>query len=239
MKKMLILSLMCICVFACSKDEDENSPGAGSESYRPADVVTVDAAVMYTGNNVITDQALIRDYVSRREFLSHFTFDATTVSGANFSSYTMNFQDGKNVMLGNKKAEVISKNDTLMMLAAVDATVDQPKPNKTVSDSLLNLVELGGPVTECPSYYTNPCEYRKKYPTLIIGGQYYIPYVVAVVTSTTFVPSPFGVPMEWTEKSAIAGPVMRFNRDVVSQLSKSNARDTLVVQIARRALIRQ
>lgn len=237
MKKMLILLSICTCVFACSKNDNETSPGNGS--YQPSDVVTVDAPVMYTGNGIVTDQALIKDYVTRRGRLASFTFDATTASGANFSSFSLTFEDDKNVIRGNKKAEIISKNDTLMMLADVDFTEDSPDPEKTVSDSLLDLVQLGGPVTECPTYYTAPCKYKKKYPVLIIGGQYYLPYVVATVTSTTWVPTPFGVPMEWTETSHEAGQIMLFNRDVISQLSRFNATDTLVVQIARRVLTKQ
>lgn len=126
-----------------------------------------------------------------------------------------------------------------MVLAAVDLTQDNPKPEKTVADSLMDLVELGGPVTECPTYYTDPCKYRRKYPILISGGQYYIPYVIATVTSTTWVPSPFGVPMEWTVTAHVHGPVMRFNREMVSQLSRAEYTDTLVIQTARRALTRQ
>lgn len=237
MKKMLILLSICTCVFACSKDDNETPSGNGS--YQPSDVVTVDAPVMYTGNGVVTDQAIIKDYIIRRGLLTSFTFDATTASGAKYSSFSLTFKDDKNVLLGNKKAEIISKNDTLMMLADIDFTEDSPDPEKSVSDSLLDLVQLGGPVTECPTYYTAPCKYKKKYPVLITGGQYYLPYVAATVTSTTWVPTPFGVPMEWTETSHEVGQVMLFNRDVTSQLSRANATDTLVVQIARRALTKQ
>ncbi len=238
MKKMLILLLLCVTAFSCSKD-DNTSPGHDLESYRPSDDVSVDAPVMYTANGVIHDQKIIKDYIVRRGDAAYFTFDASTASGANLSSFTLEFQDDKNALRGNQKVEIISKNDTLIMLAAIDSTQDSPKPEKNIADSLMDLVELGGPVSECPTYYTDPCKYRKKYPILISGGKYYIPYVTATVTSTTWVPTPFGVPMEWTETSHVHGPVMRFNKEVISHLGSGQYTDTLVVQIARRALTRQ
>jgi len=235
MKKMLILLVMCTCAFACSKDHDGNSRNA----YSPGDVVTVDETVMYTGNSTIYDKALIKDYVTRRGRASSYILDATTGSGAHLSSYTLEFQGEKNVLLGNIKTEIISKNDTLMMLAAVDFTEDSPKPNTNVADSIMNLVSLGGPASECPTYYTSPCKYRKKYPVRIVNGQYYFAYVVATATSTSWKPSPFGVPVELTELSHLQGQTMLFDRNVISKLSQENNKDTLVVQILRRPLTKQ
>ncbi|MCF6401302.1 hypothetical protein L3C95_00345 [Chitinophaga filiformis] len=237
MKKMLILLVMCTCVFACSKD-DNDSPDSRN-AYQPGDMVTVDETVMYTGNTPIYDKALIKDYLTRRGRASAYILDAATGSGAHLSSYTLEFQGEKNVLLGNIQTEIISKNDTLMMLAAVDFKEDSPKPNNNVADSIINLVQLDGPASECPTYYTDPCKYRKKYPVRIINGQYYLAYVVATATSTWWKPSPFGVPMELTDLSHLAGPAMLFNSKVISKLSQENNRDTLVVQILRRPLTKQ
>jgi hypothetical protein len=41
MKKILILLVMCTCVFACSKDDDGSSPDSRN-AYKPGDIVTVD-----------------------------------------------------------------------------------------------------------------------------------------------------------------------------------------------------
>ncbi|PWV54490.1 hypothetical protein [Chitinophaga sp. S165] len=160
MKKMLTLLLLCVTVFSCSKD-DNTAPGNGLESYRPSDDVSVDAPVMYTYNGVVHDQKIIKDYIVRRGHAAYFTFDASTTSGAALSSFTLEFQDDKNVLRGNQKTEIISKNDTLLMLAAIDSTQDSPKPEKNIADSLMDLVELGRPVTDCPTYYSDPCKYRK------------------------------------------------------------------------------
>jgi len=235
MKKILTLVIMCTCVFACSKD-DGNSH---ENSYWPGDIVTVDETVMYTGDAPIYDKALIKDYLTRRGRASAYILDAATGSGAHLASYTMEFQDEKNVLLGNIKTEIISKNDTMMMLAAIDYKEDSPRPNTNVADSLINLAQLGGPASECPTYYTDPCKYRRKFPVRIVNGQYYFAYAVMTATSTSWKPSPFGVPMELTDLSHLAGPAMLFDRNVVSKLSQSNNRDTLVVQILRRPLTKQ
>ncbi|SDF03636.1 hypothetical protein [Chitinophaga filiformis] len=237
MKKILILVVICACAFACSKD-DGNSPDS-KKSYSPSDVVTVDETVMYTGGAPIYDKALIKDYLTRRGQASSYILDAATGSGAHLSSYTLEFQDEKNVLLGNIKTEIISKNDTLMMLAAVDYTQDSPYPNTNVADSIINLAQLGGPASECPTYYTAPCKYRRKFPVRIVNGQYYFAYVVATATSTWWEPSPFGVPMELTDFKHLAGPAMLFDRNVTSKLSQQNNKDTLVVQILRRPLTMQ
>jgi len=235
MKKMLILVVICTCVFACSKDDN----GTSRNAYSPGDVVSVDETVMYTGTTTIYDKAVIKDYLTRRGRASSYILDASTGAGTHLSSYTLEFQGEKSVLLGNIKTEILSKNDTLMMLAAVDYSEDSPKPNRTVADSLVNLVQLGGPASQCPTYYTAPCKYRKQYPVRIVNGQYYFAYVVATVTSTRWESSPFGVPMELTALGYLAGPAMLFDPNVVSKLSQDNSKDTLVVQILRRPLTKQ
>ncbi|SFF02243.1 hypothetical protein SAMN05518672_11487 [Chitinophaga sp. CF118] len=249
MKKILITLLTCTCLFSCTKD-DNNTPGSGNESYKPGNVITTDAPIMYTKNGIVHDQTLIKDYITRMGFISSYSFDQSAPYGGTLSSFTMTFTGDKSILLGNTKAEITSKNDTLMMIAAVESSTDQIG-KKSLTDSLMDLVNKNGARAECPTYYTAPCSYRKKYPMLIANGNYYIPYVIATVSTTTSTPTSFGVPYVSTVFTHKEGQIMLFNENIIAELGKQlyvkdgsltyivDREDTLVIQRARQLMVKQ
>jgi hypothetical protein len=245
MKRILITLLICTGIVSCTKDDNVKK-----DSYLPADVVIADEPVMYTNNGISHDQAVMKDYLKRRGVLASYAFDHSTPSTASLSSYSLEFQTGKNVLIGKTNAEIIDQNDSLMMIALLDSSVPEVG-EKSWSDSLMDRVNKNGPLAECPAYYTAPCPYRKKYPLQIIDGQYYIPYVVATVSTNAFIPTDFGVLMDYTYFTFKAGESMLFNTDVTGQLGGTlsytfhqneytlDRYDTVIVQTMRRHLIKQ
>jgi hypothetical protein len=250
MKRVMIALIACTFLFACSKDDKNDTtpdPYNNDESYQPSADVILEEPVMYTNNSVIHDQALIADYVAR------IGYQRPALTGNDLSSYSLTFTGGNNVLLGNIKATIINKNDSLMLIEAVDYANEETR-KKSVCDTLLDLLPKNGPLAECPTYYTNPCKYKKKYPVLISGGNYYIPYLVTSVSTTTYRPI-FGVMMEFRDKSYFAGPSMVFNDSLLTYLSNNTMLtyyddvlsreittqryDTMVVQSVRRLLKKQ
>lgn len=248
MKKILITLLVCIGTFSCSKDD--NGTNGGKDAYKPDNVIISDEPVMYTKNGIIHDQAIMKDYLTRRGGLSAYAFDKATQPASMFSSYTLEFQAGKNVLIGNRKAEIIDKNDSVMIMAVLDSSISEIG-NKSWSDSLMDKVNKNGPLAECPTYYTDPCSYRKKYPIQIINGQYYIPYVIASVSVNAFVPTMFGATMDVTSFKHQVGQSMLFNKSMTATLGGSmtvpgngvnytvDRYDTLIIQTMRQRMIKQ
>jgi len=249
MKRVMIALMACTFLFACKKDDATPDPYNNSdESYQSTNEIISDGAVMYTNNDIIHDQALIADYITR------MGFSPETPGPNDLSSYSLTFTGGNNVLRGTRKAEIISKNDSLMVIAELESTTDNPGP-KAVSDSLLDLLPQYGPLAECPTYYTNPCSYRKKFPILISKGNYSLPYYVAIASTTTWRPI-FGMMMAFTNKGYIAGPSMILNDSLLIDKIKNNTTltyhddvlqrdittqryDTVVVRIMHRPLKKQ
>jgi hypothetical protein len=248
MKKILITLLVCTGLFSCSKDDDKIN--SNNESYKPDGTIISEPAVMYTKDGISHDQTVIKGYLTRRGRLSAYALDQSVPSASAFSSYTLEFTGDKSVLMGNVKGEIISKNDTLMMIAAVNVSTEAPRARGVV-DTLVDLINKNGPLAECPAYYTAPCPYKKKYPVLITSGHYYIPYVVATVSTNVLQPTMFGVPADYTYFSYEDGQSMLFNEEVTKKLGGSleyvfnnltyvlDRNDTLIIQKMRQGLTRQ
>jgi hypothetical protein len=251
MKKILITLLTCTCIYSCSKNDDNATPGSkNGSSFKPSGVVTADKPVMYTNGGVaINDQAIIKDYLTRRGWVSDYVFDTQTADANTFSSYTLEFSDDKTLM-GNTKVEIVNETDTSKLMAVLDSAAT-PAGQKSWTDSLMDMVNKNGPLAECPSYYTDPCSYRKKYPLLIANSTLYIPYVVASITTNVMIPTQFGVPMDYTVYTHKKGETMIFNKSMVSKLGRTlpytsgsltyllQSNDTLVVQTLRQQMVKQ
>jgi hypothetical protein len=206
---------------------------------------------MYTNGGVaINDQAIIKDYLTRRGWVSDYVFDTPTADASMFTAYTLEFTDAKNTVIGNTKGEIVDKTDTLILMAALDGAVT-PAGQKSWSDSLMDMVNKNGQLAECPSYYINPCSYRKKYPLLIADSNYYIPYVVASITTNVMIPTQFGVSMDYSVYTHKKGETMIFDKSMVSKLGRTlpytsgnltyilQSNDTLVVQTLRQKMVKQ
>lgn len=248
MKKILITLLTCSCIYSCSKNDDGANPGSRNGLlYEPGGVVTADKPVMYTNGGVaIHDQTIIKDYLTRRGWVSDYVFDGQTADAKMYSSYTLDFSDAKYILIGMTKGEIVNKTDTSMLMAVLDSAIT-PVGEKSWTDSLMDMVNKNGPLAECPSYYTDPCSYRKKYPLLIADNSYYIPYVVASITTNVMIPTGFGVPMDYGVFTHKRGETMVFNKSMVSKLGRTvsynsyllQSNDTLVVQTLRQQMVKQ
>lgn len=232
MKRILIALMACTFLFACKKDDATPDPYNNSdESYQPTNDIIADGAVMYTNNDIIHDQALIADYITRMRY------SPETPGPNDLSSYSLTFTGGNNVLRGNIKAEIINKNDSLMVIAEMDNTTDNPGP-RSVCDTLLDLLPKYGPLVECPTYYTNPCSYRKKFPILISKGNYSLPYYVAIASTTTWRPV-FGMMMAFTNKSYIAGPTMISSDSLLIDKIRNNTTLTYYDDVLQRDITTQ
>jgi hypothetical protein len=246
MKRILIVLMISTSLFSCNKED--NTINNGHKSYKPEGTIIADEPVMYTKNGIVNDKAIIKDYLTRREVLASYAIDQS-ISADKLSSYTFEFLSDSTVLRGNEHVDIISKTDNVMMLAALDSAVSVVG-KKSITDSLMDMVNLNGPLAECPTYYTAPCMYRQKYPLQIKDGQYYIPYVVAAVSTNYPVPTIFGVPMDYTVFTFRRGESMFFNESMTTKPGGTvtytdnnttytvDRQDTVVIQTMRQRMIK-
>lgn len=241
MPTLFVATLYCLFFLSCKKDDNNpgNNPNEIREHYQPAATLTAGQPVMYTGTGAITDQAVIRAYLTRRDALSHFALDRTTIPGDNYSSFTLDFKESNRVQLGFRKAEIIENDDNLLLIAEIDSSVSRLVGNQQ-TDRLISLVPVHSPRTVCSDYYNTPCKYREICPVIISNGNYSIPYVTAYVSVDEVVSTPWGMAPQTIYKSTSG--IMLFNKDMVSELNEGggiNRADTLVVQLLKRQMIKK
>jgi hypothetical protein len=241
MPTLFVAALCCLFSLSCKKDNDpgNNPDGNSGDNYSPASTLTTEQPVMYTRTDTIRNLDVIRAYLTRRNALSGFALDQRTIPGDNYSSFSMHFKEGNKVELGFRKAEIIERTSSQLLIAEIDSSVSKPASNEKAG-RLISLVPVHSPRTVCSDFYNTPCKYRKLSPVLVADGNYFIPYVSAYVSVDEMVPTPFGMANSSTYSSTQG--IMLFNKAMISELDYGggiNRYDTLVVQVLKRALTKQ
>jgi hypothetical protein len=235
----LLLTSAMFC-YACSKDE--NPPdGPVTASYQTANPFQVDQLDIYTQNSVISDPSFISGFLGRyisSDVTKLFYVNQTVVNNFDNQS-SLDFLEGNKVSFGRKMMEIIEKNDTLMLIAEMDSTA-VPVIDATSSYAhMLGLVPAITPQRNCPS---GTCtKYRKTYPIIIAGKDYYLPYLYVLVFNTRkeqFMGLPV-VTTNWKVDGEL--PMLNTIRaDLRSTLAeKLSAGDSILVQSGRLPLIKR
>lgn len=248
MKRLSVLVLAAV-LFSCKDKDIEELQKRSENTYHPEEKVTADEPVMYTNEGEIHDQALIKDFLRRQDKATYFTLDKPTTEPVGY--YSLEFQEGNNVVRGNIEGEIVEKNDKMLLIADKKAESLPAITKGTIVDSLVEMINKYGPLQECTSFYTTPCEYKKKSPVLIENGEYYIPYVVGFVTITynryiwgALVPymsyglkgSQMSVFNEALPEKIRSLKTLTYYDDVLQRELTVDRHDTLVIQTMRRHL---
>lgn len=237
---MFVAAFYCLFSLSCKKDNDDKGPddGNGQENYSPSSTLTVEPAVMYTSTSTIRDQKMIMDYLTRRNALDRFAFQPV-IPGDNFSAFSMHFKEGNKVQLGFRNAEIMYRLDNQLLIADVDSTVSKPVGDGKAA-RLISLVPLHSPRTLCSDFYNTPCKYREQFPVMVVDGKYSIPYISAYASVDEMISTPLGMANSTTFSSNQG--IMLFNNAVISALDADggiNRYDTLVIQVLKRAMVKQ
>jgi hypothetical protein len=213
----LVLVLFSLVLFyACSKDNDstDNNPPAESP-------LLVDDLVLYTSDGAHRDQQMIKDFMTRNfpENVNKFYYGQSTVTNHNITQ-SLVFVNDKTVKLKDIVMEIVSKTATEMLLSPMDST------NMPGSDLLGHCKKLHdqvpqyNPYSICSTAGGNCKKYRKIYPIIISGDDYYLPILNYAVVSNCSIYTYSSMPMP-----------NYFNKNLTNGLLK--AKDSVLVQIAR------
>ncbi|THU30783.1 hypothetical protein FAM09_29730 [Niastella caeni] len=222
----LLLVLFSLIIFnACSKDgDDEGNPGGtpgNTNEYKPGKKLLIDDLALYTSNGIIRDQPIIRDFMTRNfpEDISRFNIGQTTVGDHNISTNII-FLDNNKVKLNDIEMEIVSKNDKEMILSPLDSAAMPGSDPLGHCKLLHNQVPQYNPYSICQSAGGNCKKYRKAYPVIIEGGNYFLPLLKYALVSNCNI-------FTYTSK-----PLPNyFNKNIPNGMLKS--KDSLLVQVSR------
>lgn len=223
-RSVALIALSILVLVACQKNDDNNLTNNSSNPnlYQPDNTVLVDEVTLYTSGEAHKDPQLIKDFLKRNfpNYIESFYPGQSTVSNSK-QTPQMEFLENNKVKLNGKITEIISKTDTLMLLAEVDSTY-MPADNATNIGRCAVLNEKLPQITAksiCTAAGGSCTKYRKQYPILIKGDDYYLPQLNTAVSTS-------GCSM-----IVLTNPSLNFlNRNTINQLV---ARDSVIVQVTR------
>jgi hypothetical protein len=234
--KNLVLTLISVTLFAaCSKDNstDINNPfpdrkppfdtTRNPNEYRPVATMSIDDLVLYTTGQEHRDPNMIKDFMTRNfpEYVNHFQYGQKSVNDHGIYS-TMEFLENNRVKLNDTIMEIVSKTDKEMLLSLLDSA-NMPGPESTWLGHCMTLhlqVPQYNPYTICQSAGGNCKKYRKTYPVIISGKDYYLPLIKYAVKSNCNIFTYNSRPMP-----------NYFNRNILSGLVQN--KDSVLVQVSR------
>lgn len=192
--KNLLLASICVVLFAaCSKDNssdpDPNPPAgnpANPNQYTPGKTMTIDDLVLYTADGAHRDPKMIRDFMTRNfpENINVFQYGQSSVSDHGIFS-TLEFLENDKVKLNDTIMEIVSKTDKELLLSPLDSA-NMPGQESTWLGHCMMLhqqVPQYNPYSICQSVGGNCKKYRKTYPVIISGKDYYLPIIKYAVVS--------------------------------------------------------
>lgn len=224
-----LILVVSFLVNACSKkDKHDNNLSA---TYQSGNTLIIDQLALYTDDGIHTDVALIQGYINRnvgdQQFRERFFVGQTTVTDPLIGKELV-IIDEKKAELNRRPMEIIQKNDTLLMLAEMDS-IAVPANKDDRCQELPALVPSITAATYCPA---GSCtKYRKTYPIIVSGGDYYLPTLYYYTTHS-----------EWFLSNGFYGkvscgalspeyPVLNFlNKNLSASLENM---DTVLVQVGR------
>jgi hypothetical protein len=234
----LVAAFISLVIFgACGKDSATDMPAINPpnpngnqtdttknpNTYKPGNTLLIDDLVLYTTDGAHRDVQLIKDFMTRNfpEDISMFTYGQSSVSYNN-SALSLSFLDGNKVKLKDTVMEIVSKTDTQMMLSPLDST-NMPGPESQWLGDCMKLymqVPQFNAYSLCNAAGGNCKKYRKQYPVIISGKDYYLPLLKYALVSNCNIFFYETAPMP-----------NYFNKGILNGMLKNN--DSLLVQVSR------
>ena len=235
----LVVAFISIVIFgACGKDSSLDMPAINpptnpngnqtdttnsANTYKPANTLLIDDLVLYTSDGAHRDVKLIKDFMTRNfpDDVSMFDYGQSSVSYNN-SALSLSFLDGNKVKLKDTVMEIVNKTDTQLMLSPLDST-DMPGPE---SQWLGHCMQLYMQVPQynawsiCNAAGGSCKKYRKQYPVIISGKDYYLPLLKYALVSNCSI--------FFYDAAAMPNYL---NKNIINGMLKSN--DSLLVQVSR------
>jgi hypothetical protein len=212
-RNLLLAFLAVVFICACRKHND------GDTNPNDNNPLQVDELVLYTSNGANHDQQMIKNFITRNfpEVVNRFYYGQSTVTNHDINA-SLVFVDNNKVKLNGTTMEIVRKTDTEMLVSPMDST-DMPARDPLGHCMLLHQqVPQYNPYSICS---TGNCKkYRKVYPVIISGGDYYLPIINYAVVSNCNVFKYTNPPMP-----------NYFNKEITNGLLFS--KDSVVVQTAK------
>lgn len=185
-KILIPVFMLSVSILACSKTDTETSSRPQEtvvSTYYSGKTLLIDELAMYTSNGIIKDPEIIQQYLNRNfnneDIQKKFYFNKTSVENHGIAT-TLNFLYGSKVQLNDKVMEIAGTKDNLMLVAEYEYT---KAPSSYGScDILMEKVAGFSSQTDCQS---NHCDkYRKTYPILVAGEDFYLPVIYFGVSNS-------------------------------------------------------
>jgi hypothetical protein len=210
---------------ACSKDNGQikTPPDEVWASYTPGDALIIDQLAIYTNTGIITDPAFIQEYIGRNVSegdKSLFNVNRSSIEnpGINLSLALLN---NNRVEFKGVNMEITSRLDSLMLISEYTTTTTPVYEH--ACDELFSRVAAFTPSTNCSD--GSCANYRKTYPILVNGNNYYLPILTYVVSTK-----------DCSMANAEYPTVNTLNSKLSSLLT---AGDSVLVQTARLPLVKK
>jgi hypothetical protein len=172
-----------VLIFSCSKKDTKPAPAGDVilSTYYPGASMEVKELSIRTRNGAVTDPALIQDFINRNvsaDARASFFVGMTTVP-VPATTQAVSFLNDNRVNANGINMEITSTKDSVMLITEYTAT---PFPTYATScGALLGQVPQYTALDNCPD--GNCATYRKSYPLVMSGANYYVPLLTyAVVT---------------------------------------------------------
>jgi hypothetical protein len=234
--KNLVLAFLSVVLFAaCGKDDSIDNPitnpinnpadtiNQNPNEYKPGKTMVIEDLVLYTSGAEHRDAKMIKDFMTRNfpEYVNFFHYGQTSVNDHGIYS-TLEFLDNNKVKLNDTIMEIVSKTDKEMLLSPLDSANMPGSESQWWGRcmSLYDQVPQYNPYSICQSAGSNCKKYRKTYPVIISGKDYYLPLLryAAVSTCNIFFYSSKPMPNY-------------FNKGLLNGLVQN--KDSVLVQISR------
>ena len=233
----LVWGLVLVVLFsACGKDSSLDMPApptnpnenpidttSSPNKYKPGNSLLIDDLVLYTSDGAHRDVQLIKSFMTRNfpDYVNTFAYGQTSISYNNLA-LSLIFLDDNKVKLKDTVMEIVKKTDTEMMLSPMDST-NMPGIEGTWlghCQLLHSQVPQYNPYSICNANGGNCKKYRKQYPVIISGKDYYLPIIKYALVSNCSILFNEAAPMpNYLNKNALNG------------LLQGN--DSLLVQVCR------
>ena len=237
-KNLVVIFFSIVLLYACGKDNvtdlppinppvnpNGNQPDTtnNANKYKPGNTLLVDDLILYTTDGAHRDVQMIKNFVSRNfpEYVNVFNYNQSSVSYNN-SALSLVFLDNNKVKLKDTIMEIVSKTDKQLLLSPMDST-NMPGPESQWIGRCMLLheqVPQYNPYSICNAAGGNCKKYRKLYPVIISGNDYYLPIIKYAVVSTCSIIIDEAAPMPNYFNAAILNGTLQ-------------AKDSVLVQICR------
>lgn len=229
----LVVAFISLVIFgACGKNSVTDMPAINvpttdttknPNTYKPGNTLLIDDLVLYTTDGAHRDVQLIKDFMTRNfpNDASMFDYGKSSVSYNN-NALSLSFLDGNKAKLKDTLMEIVSKSDTQLMLSPMDST-NMPGPESQWLGHCMQLymqVPQYNAYSICNAAGGNCKKYRKQYPVIISGKDYYLPLLKYALVSNCSIFFYESAPMP-----------NYFNKNVINGMLQKN--DSLLVQVCR------